>query len=229
MTQTEQLKELRKCARSAAYFVTQFVRIEMQVRHADQQRTEWRPFAMWPEQLALLRTVAGSPKVAVLKARQLGITWLVLAYALWLMLFRRGSTVMLFSRSDVEAKELLRRLRQMHWHLPEWMQAQTGAPDNDHELTFTRQDSRAKSFPTTKHSGRSFTATLVVIDEADFIQYLSQLLNAAEPAAEAGGQLVLISTSDKEKPNSPFKQIWKAGQAGKNRYAAAFLPWSARP
>lgn len=233
MTPPEQLKELRKCARSAAYFIIHFVRIEMQVGggplRAEQQRTEWRPFAMWPQQLALLQAVATSPKVAVLKARQLGITWLVLAYALWLMLFRRGSTVMLFSRSDVEAKELLRRLRQMHAHLPEWMQATTGAPDNDHEFTFVNQDSRAKSFPTTKHSGRSFTATLVVIDEADFIQYLSQLLNAAEPAAEAGGQLVLISTSDKEKPNSPFKQIWKAGHAGKNGYAAAFLPWSARP
>ena len=148
--------------------------------------------------------------VAILKARQLGLTWLCIAYALWLMIFRPGSTILLFSRRDDEAKELLSRLVGMLIRLPAWMQPTIGT-NNDHELSFKNLNSVARSFPTTKHSGRSFTATLVIVDEADFIPWLPQLLAAVKPTVDAGGRMILLSTSNKEQPKSEFKTIWQAG------------------
>ena len=74
--------------------------------------------------LAVARGPGGVSKLVVLKARQLGISWLSLAYALWLMLFRAPSTVLLFSLREAEAKELLWRLRGMYDRLPPWMQAE---------------------------------------------------------------------------------------------------------
>lgn len=71
-----------------------------------------------------LQTMAHSRKLVVLKARQLGISWLSLAYALWLMLFRLPATVLLFSLWEAEAKELLWRLHGMYDRLPSWMQAE---------------------------------------------------------------------------------------------------------
>ena len=41
----------------------------------------------------------------VLKARQLGFSWLVVCYSLWLMMFRSSATVLLFSKRDDEATE----------------------------------------------------------------------------------------------------------------------------
>ena len=70
---------------------------------------------------------------------------------------------------------------------------------------------------------------MVIIDEADFILWLKQLITAVKPTIDAGGQLIMISTADKEQPQSEFKRIWRAGRSKLNRYKAVFLPWWARP
>ncbi|HJY88001.1 MAG TPA: hypothetical protein VKE24_14295, partial [Candidatus Acidoferrales bacterium] len=64
----------------------------------DATSREWVPFRLWRSQLQTLQSVAEHRLVIILKARQLGLTWLVLGYALWLMLFRPAATVLLFSR-----------------------------------------------------------------------------------------------------------------------------------
>jgi hypothetical protein len=80
----------------------------------DAELSDWMPFHLWPEQERTLRTIHANQLVCVLKARQLGLTWLALGYILWLVLFRPAATVLLFSRRDDEATDLLTtRLRGM--------------------------------------------------------------------------------------------------------------------
>jgi hypothetical protein len=192
------------------------------------------------------RAAAGSPRSAsphharlfiILKARQLGMTWLAVGFALWLMLFRPAATVLLFSKRDDEAVHLLRfRLRGMYQRLPEWMQARAVEADNDHELSLSN-GSTALAFPTT--GGRSYTATMALVDEADHTARLGQatrargeldrLLDAVKPTVDAGGWLILLSTADKGEPGSTFKRIYQAAQRGENGYVPIFLPWNARP
>lgn len=216
--------EYQKCGRSPHYFIDEYCMID----DPNQPGSDWFPFRLWPAQFDTLDTVLESTKIITLKARQLGITWLLIGYALWLMIFRPGSMIMLFSRTGDDAKELIRRLRGMHDRLPEFLQASYDK-QLEKELYFTELKSRAKSFATTKHSGRSFTATFVLVDEAAFIEFLRQLLNAAEETVDAGGQMAVISTADKDRPNNTFHQRFKDALNGKNDYTPIFLPWSARP
>jgi hypothetical protein len=163
----------------------------------------------------------------ILKARQLGMTWLAVGFALWLMLFRPAATALLFSKRDDEAVHLLRvRLRGMYERLPQWMRARSLAIDNDHELILSN-GSAARAFPTT--GGRSYTATMALVDEADHTGELDRLLDAVKPTIDAGGWLILLSTADKEDPGSTFKRIYQAARRGENGYTPVFLPWSACP
>jgi hypothetical protein len=163
----------------------------------------------------------------ILKARQLGMTWLAVGFALWLMLFRPAATTLLFSKRDDEAVHLLRfRLRGMYERLPEWMRARSLESDNDHELTLSNGSS-ALAFPTT--GGRSYTATMALVDEADHTGELERLLDAVKPTVDAGGWLILLSTADKGDPGSTFKRIYQAARRGENGYTPGFLPWNARP
>ncbi|MBK8049293.1 MAG: hypothetical protein IPK16_20555 [Anaerolineales bacterium] len=68
------------CAQDLPFFVRNFVSIY------DATTQDWVRFELWPAQERTLQTMADSRKLVVLKARQLGISWLSLAYALWLML-----------------------------------------------------------------------------------------------------------------------------------------------
>jgi len=163
----------------------------------------------------------------ILKARQLGMTWLAVGFALWLMLFRPAATALLFSKRDDEAVHMLRfRLRGMYERLPPWMRARSLESDNDHELVLSN-GSASLAFPTT--GGRSYTATMALVDEADHVGELDRLLDAVKPTVDAGGWLILLSTSDKGDPGSTFKRIYQAARRGENGYTPIFLPWQARP
>jgi len=163
----------------------------------------------------------------VLKARQLGLSWLALAYYLHRILFRPAYTLLIFSQRETEAIDLLDfRLKGMYERLPRWMQP--GKATVDGKLDWQLPNgSAAKAFSTT--GGRSYTASGVLVDEADFIPDLDRLLNAVKPTTDAGGQLMLISTVDKSNPASPFKQIYRGAVSGETDWLPIFLPWSARP
>lgn len=223
LTTAEIAKELHKCSKSLLYFIMRYCMIE----EPKPDTTEWIPFELWPFQREVVFDLTASSKIAILKARQLGLTWLVVAYALWLMVFRPGSVVLIFSAGDTEAKNFLARLKGMYAHLPDWMQPATEL-DNDHVLHFTT-GSRAISFTSSKKSGRSQTATLAIIDEADWLPYFSNTIAAVKPTIDNGGQLVMLSSPDKTRPNSPFKTLWRNGRSGAADYRSIFIPWFAHP
>lgn len=209
------------CAESPIYFIDRYIWIE------DATARTWRPFALWPAQAQTLRTIFNNLLAIILKARQLGMTWLVLGYALWLMLFRPSATILLFSKRDDESINLLDvRLKGMYQRLPQWMRVRDVETDSKHEWRLSN-GSTAYAFPTT--GGDSYTATLAIVDEADLVPDLGKLLSAVKPTIDAGGQLILLSRVDKDKPESEFKAIYRAAKQKLNGWAAVFLPWSARP
>jgi hypothetical protein len=209
------------CSRSPAYFLDHHAHIYDSVTRC------WARFALWPAQVTALDAIGASQRTIILKARQLGISWLCAGYALWLMLFRPAATVLLFSRRDEEAAQLLSfRLRGMLQRLPASLLPPGAERDNAHELRLSNGSS-ALALPTT--GGRSYTATLAVIDEADFAGDLDAVLNAVKPTVDAGGQIVLLSTVDKKRPESAFKRIYRAAERGENGWRPVFLPWHAHP
>ena len=212
--------EWLKCSKSVIYFVITYVHIY------NATISDWIRFELWPSQRSTLRTMAESSKALVLKARQLGLSWLVLAYCLHVMIFQPPATILLFSLRKDEAIELLRRVKGMYARLPPWMQARQITEDNKTSFELSN-GSRALAFPTT--GGRSYTGTVAVVDEADFVPNLANFLNAVKPTIDAGGQLFLISTSDKKRPLSTFKRLFRATLKGVGDYVGIFLPWSARP
>lgn len=208
------------CSESIAYFVLSYVYIYNATAQS------WMRFELWPAQRTTLAQMVGERMLVMLKARQLGISWLCLAYALWLLLFQAPSTVLLFSLREAEAVELLNRLKEMFKLLPTWMQSRKVMREND--TTFVLSNgSRALAFST--KGGRSYTGTLALVDEADFVPDLSSFLNGVKPTIDAGGKLFLVSTSDKKRPISTFKNLFRAALKGIGDYRPIFLPWHSRP
>ena len=148
------------------------------------RRACWLPFGLWPAQRDVLLDLEQHRLTVILKARQLGLSWLVVGWALWLMLSQPAATVLFFSKRDQEAVHLLAfRLRGMLDRLPEWLRPALVA-DNDHNIELVN-GSVGVAFPTTV--GRSYTASLVVVDEADLADSLDLLLAAVKPTIDAGG------------------------------------------
>jgi len=214
--------EWLKCSKSAAYFIHNYCFIY------DATAGEWIPFHLWPGQLLVLAMLVNNRLNIILKARQLGQTWLVLCFILWKMLFKPACTALLFSRRENEAIVLLgeQRLRGIYKRLPKWMKVKQVLSDSSHEWALSN-GSIAYGFPTT--AGDSYTASIAFVDEADLVPDLEALMSAVKPTIDGGGSMVLLSRADKSNPNSLFKRIYRAAKAAKNNWASIFLPWYTRP
>jgi hypothetical protein len=187
---------------------------------------DWLPFKLWDSQQAVAEAFEAHRLVVVLKARQLGLSWLGIAFALWHLVLHPVSTCLLFSKRDDESMDLLARLREMSRRLPDWLKPPPPVVDNGHELSFP-DGSRALAFPTT--AGDSYTATLAIVDEADLVPNLDALLRATKPTVDAAGRLLLIGRADQSRPESPFKRIYRAAKEGKSDWHPIFLSWRDRP
>ncbi len=220
---TDNSPEWSACASDAAYFTDEYVQID-EPQGGDLTVV---PFKLWPEQAVALLRMATERLLIILKARQLGITWLCCAYALWLCIFKPGQVVLLFSKGAIEAYELARRIRVMYFRLPLWMRERNPlVKDNLSELTWAN-GSRVQSLAATRSAGRSFTASLVLMDEAAFMQWADELYTALKPTIDGGGQLFVVSTANGE--GGLFHKLWADAVKGLNNFATLFLSWRARP
>lgn len=184
------------------------------------------PFALWPAQRDVLTQMERDRLLVILKARQLGISWLACGYVLWLCCVYPGKTVLLFSQGQLEANELIERISFMYHQHRDKSRLPAFATENTQELEWIN-GSNVKSLPATKKAGRSFSASLVVFDEFAFMSWGSDLYDAAKPTVDDGGRLWIISSADGM--GTPYHQFWQASQSNANGFAPVFLPWQARP
>jgi hypothetical protein len=183
------------------------------------------PFDLWPRQRDVLDRLTADRLLLLLKARQIGMTWLTCGYVLYRCMERAGRTVLLFSQGQLEANELIERIRLMHT-----THADADLPalvtDNTTELEWAN-GSRIKSLPATRKAGRSFTASVVVLDEYAFMTWGPDLLAAVKPTIDNGGQLIILSSADGN--GTAFHQLWQAASSGANGFTPLFLDWKANP
>lgn len=207
----------------------EFVRDQCKIE--DRDSTELIvPFALWPAQAQALEQIRTHKHTIILKARQLGLTWLALAYAVWVMIRRPGAQVIALSRTEAEAKELVRRVGVLLANMPEiarpsrWEGATFALTALSATITMDDAASNFVAFPSAAQAARSFTANLLILDEWAFQQYAREIWAAAYPTINrpTGGQVIGLSTICQ---NTLFTDIWQ----GDNDFAKVFIPWYADP
>lgn len=223
-------QELGKCVQSRAYFIDAHCQIKAKAADTEDDKAPatWLPFRLWPAQRAVVQALDSGDHLVILKARQLGQTWLIIACILWQMLMRPMCTVLLFSKRDNEAADLLQRLKDMYAHLPPWLQSTAGGVVlANTEIWRLGNGSEAR---TQAAAGDSYTAQIALCDEFDLDENQDKLLEAVGPTVIESGQLILLSRVDKDKPLSAFKRMYQQAKAGALAgWRAIFLPWQARP
>lgn len=219
-------------ARRPAAFLEDFVRIECVGREPLLQ-----PFVLWPAQRAALRRILASPRSVILKARQLGLTWLVLGLAVWRMLTRPGWRVGAISRAGPEARELVRRLAVMLAAMPAWAAPARAAPPGWTGPVYTvtalevriswpdgSPPSLFRAFLSSPSAGRGFTFHWLILDEWAFHPQARALWTSLFPTANRPGAKVIgLSTMAR---GTLFEEIYTTPGNG---FAKLFLPWRADP
>lgn len=186
------------------------------------------PFHLWPAQEGLLSDMLNERLLLLLKSRQLGASWTVCAYVLWLCLFHAGRVVLMLSIGQDEANELLRRVHVMYWRLSEELRRALPKliKDNTEDMAWAN-GSRIQSLPARKTAGSSYTASVVVLDEFAKNEHAETIYTAVKPTIDGGGKMIILSSANGT--SNLFYEMCQRAQKGLGRFAFRFLPWTARP
>ena len=189
----------------------------------------WDADVEYDNQLTALKKFVTLTRVICLKARQVGMTTLVITYFLYDMLFRPKSLVLILSRGEKEAQEQLKRIKDIYEALPYWMKSEVVRDTKDE----WRLANGSVCFSLSSHKGDSFSATHVMIDEAALLYRsnisLQQVLLNLAPTVGQKGKLFLISKTDKSRPDSTFTKIYRGALRGKTEYTPSFISYDVVP
>jgi hypothetical protein len=188
------------------------------------------PFQMWDHTKEAIAVLLSERLIVWGKSRQIGASWLVAAYVLWYALFHYGASILLVSKGEKEAFELLEKCRRILKSLPVELYSKPN-PDASSEMGFPNMSSSIKALPATAEAGVSFTASIIVCDEWDIQEYAAQNYAQIKPCIDScGGQFIGIFTrnpwgSDDSLPLRTFREALQ----GKNGFFPIFHPYNVRP
>ena len=211
-------QEYIKCAKDPAYFMRKYCYIQ----HPTRGRIL---FALYPFQEKVLHLFRDNQYLVTLKSRQLGISTLASAYSLWLMLFHKDKNVLALATTQATARNLVSKTMFMYDQLPKWLRL-TAVEKNKLSLRL-KNGSKITAKSSNADAARSEAVSLLLIDEAAFIENIEDTFTAAQQTLATGGQCMALST-----PNGIgnwFHMTWEKAESGEYSFLPIKLPWTVHP
>jgi hypothetical protein len=219
LTKEQIIKEIVKCGKKPVYFINTYAKIP----HPGKGLI---PFKTYDFQSELVENLDLHRFIVVLKARQLGISTITAAYVAWLCLFHRDKNVLIVATKLATAANMVKKVKTILKHLPEWLRISDFAVDNKNSIELTN-GSQVKASSTSGDAGRSEALSLLVIDEAAHIEGLEDLWTGLYPTISTGGRCIAIST-----PNGVgdwFHETYVNAEAADNEFYPVRLFWDKHP
>lgn len=211
-------EEYKRCLSDPIYFMKKYVKIQHPLRGTI-------PFDLYPFQEKALKNLVDFDYNIILKSRQMGITTLTSAYSLWLMVFHSDKNILCISIKQETSKEIVTRVRFANNNLPSWLKIPC-IEDNRLSLRL-KNGSQIKAVSSSGDAGRSSALSLLIIDEAAFIDNIEEIWLSAQQTLSTGGKAIILST-----PNGVgnfFHKTWIASEQKENKFNTINLPWYLHP
>ena len=117
-------QEWVRCAQDPVYFMKKYYWIQ----HPQRGRIQ---FNLFPFQEKVLYQLQKNEYTIINKSRQLGISTLASAYALWLMLFNKDKNVLCIATKQETAKNMVTKVRFGYDNLPKWLKTSDKPSENN--------------------------------------------------------------------------------------------------
>jgi hypothetical protein len=211
-------QEYMKCATDPVHFMKKYCFIQ----HPQRGRIQ---FSLFPFQEKVLKLFQDNPYSLILKSRQLGMSTLSAGYSLWMMLFSKDKNILCIATKQETAKNMVTKVKFMFENLPSWLKVEA---DENNKLTLRlRNGSQIKATSAASDAGRSEAVSLLLIDEAAFIENIGEIWASAQQTLATGGGCIALSTP--YGTGNWFHQTWVRAENKENDFLPIKLPWFVHP
>lgn len=224
----KEINILKKCSKNVLQF-SRFVKIL-----TDHGLDNFKPYSF---QKKLLKKFSDGLKPEsmrrrnqiVIAPRQCGKTTIIAIYALWYIIFNPDKSVAIMSHKLAAAKEILYKIREIYYNLPEFIKPV--ATINNNEMLKFENHSYIIAVPCSSNAIKGRSIDLLIADEAAFMRksdFDTFLMSVFPTQASRGdAQMILISTP--HGIDHGFYELWKRAVDGINSFIPSKIRWNCVP
>jgi hypothetical protein len=212
-------KEWVKCYNDPKYFINKYCFIQ----HPKKGRILFNTYS---HQDKCIDSFNNNEKTLILKARQMGLSSLTMAYVFWLAHFKKQK-VAVFCLNSHMAKALMDKIKYMYNYLPSHMKLQL-TENNVSSVTF-----ESGAFIHIKSPRMSWTCSesmdCIVFDEACYMKNLKEIYSFIYPSLSTESDSKMIVYSSAGLTTDYFYKLYSDAKTEKNDFNVIELPWHEHP
>lgn len=184
-TRDEQVREIVRCGKDPVYFMKMYAKIQHPTRGTI-------PFDTYDFQDQCVHDFQAHRLNIVLKSRQLGLSTVCAAFAVWMAIFQKDKSILVIATKLATAQNFIKKCQVILTNLPKWLLLPRFEPSKQ-SIGFSN-GSQIKAVPTSDDAGRSEALSLLIIDEAAFIRDFDEIWAGLSPTFSTGGNAIILST-----------------------------------
>jgi len=220
MSQLNYISELQKCSNDPVYFIEKYVKIQHPTKGT-------LPFRLYDFQKESIEDFVEHRFNIVLKSRQLGYSTVTAAFCLWAAIFNSDKAIVVVATELRTATNFFKKVAFAWNKLPAFFKKfVTPTTMTKQEIAFDN-GSFVKAIPTGDSAGRSEALSMLIVDEAAFIDGFEELYSQVYPTLSTGGRCVILSTPGPI--GNKYHQIWVSAEKRENEFNPIKLPWNVHP
>lgn len=158
-----------------------------------------KSFEIKPYTPFLVKEFIENNRLNVAKSRQVMATWTFAALALHTAQFYPYRKIFVISKKEGDAFELVKRMRHIYSSQPRWLRMicplEKPFKDQAQGSILYKNGSECRGLPQGADQIRMNTASVILIDEASFLDQLEETYKACAPSAGDTGKIIVFSSA----------------------------------
>lgn len=224
LTKEQVLIEYVKCQKDNHYALKTYLQTY------DNTVSKYVPLELFPDQLSLLSDYEKYNENIALKYRQAGVSTVTAAWISKKLAFAKKSKpekILIIANKLDTSLEMANKIRAFVGQWPSWVGIDFAPEKNSQKHYKLNNGCEVKAVATSKDALRGFTPTILVFDEAAFIEADSDFWAACMASLSTGGKVIVISTPNGH--DAIYYEIYDQSLRNMNDFRISEMYWYRDP
>jgi len=220
MTKKELIQEYVKCHGDTPYALKTYLQTY------DNTQQVHVPFELFPEQKEMIEDFENHSDNIVLKYRQAGVSTATAGWVSKKLQFASKESpekILILANKLDTATEMANKIKGFLRQWPDWINVGFDKDKNSQKHYKLNNGSEVKAVATSVDALRGYTPTILIFDEAAYIESGGDLWAACMASLATGGKVIVIST-----PNGfdqIYYEVFDQSVRGLNNFKISYLSW----
>lgn len=224
LTKEQALLEYARCIKDTPYALKTYLQTY------DNTQSQYVPLELFNDQVTLVKDYDECEENIALKYRQAGVSTVTSAWASKRLVFankKKPEKILIIANKMDTAVEMANKVRAFVDQWPKWLGVGFSTEKNSQRHFKLTNGCEVKAVATSKDALRGYTPTILIFDEAAYINADEDFWSACMASLSTGGKVIVISTPNGFDPI--YYSIYSEAIKGRNDFRITEMYWFRDP